>query len=102
MDIDPIASGRDAVDRVEKGDRVVYKNDGQPRRKQPLTVSRTTRRTSRSGRERKELELNGSQGGCYLMTFSLSNDDVFADALHVNLNDATTFHPEEFHLMESG
>lgn len=102
MDTDAIASGRDAVDRVEEGDRIIYKNERQPRRKRPLTVTRTCRRTSKSGRVRKELELKGSQGGCYLMTFGLTDDDVFADALHVNLNDATTFHPEEFHLIESG
>ena len=100
MSTGTIASGREAVERVGVGDKVTYKNEGQSRRKQPLTVIRVDSRSSRSGNRRKELELQGNRGGCYLLSFSLTDADPFEDALHVNLNDATIFHPEEFYLVE--
>lgn len=95
---DVLASGADAIRRVEEGDRVTYKTEGQSRRKEPLEVVRVETRSSRSGQKRKELHLHGKRGGRYLLSFSLTDRDPFDDALHVNLNSANTYSPEEFHL----
>lgn len=95
---DVIASGGDAIRRVERGDQVTYKNEGQGRRKEPLEVVRVDERSSTSGNRRKELELRGNRSGCYLLSFSITDSDPFEDALHVNLNSANVFYPEEFYL----
>lgn len=95
-----IASGREAIERVEKGDKVTYKTEGQDRRKQPLEVVRVETRSSASGNKRKEMELHGNRGGEYLLSFSLTDPDPFDDALHVNLSSANVYYPEEFYLNE--
>lgn len=102
MATDAIAAGQQAIKQVQEGDRVVYKTEGQSRRKRPLEVVRTEIRSSVSGDERKEMELHGNRGGRYLLTFSLTDRDPFEDALHVNLNSANIFYPEEFYLVEKG
>ena len=97
-----LASGKDAIRRVEEGDKVTYKTEGQRRRKQPLEVVRVETRSSTSGNKRKELELHGNRGGEYLLSFSLTDPDPFDDALHVNLSSANLYDPEEFYLNEKG
>jgi hypothetical protein len=95
-----IASGREAIEQVEEGDKVTYKTEGQRRRKRPLEVVRIKTRASNSDNERKEMELHGNRGGEYLLSFSLTDPDPFEDALHVNLSSANVYYPEEFYLNE--
>lgn len=94
------ASGRDAIRRVEEGDRVSYKIVGQRRRMQPLEVVRTVTRAANAGDKRKEIALHGNGGERHHLSFNLTNPDPFEDALHMDLTSGNTSSPEEFFLLD--